>query len=474
MGRFIKTVLGYDGIDKRQYGYYSTPDFIAKFITDELININPNGKKVLDPAAGNEELLAYFFQVGKQIDSLDIRDFGNYRYSRFQQINFIDFLKKNTTALDYDYYIANPPYNCHEINYIRDNKDELKVLFADVGTHNMYSMFLGGLIDLAKEGALIGVIVSDSFLNATAHAGLRKKILDQCSIHLLLLCPTDLFWDQEADVRTCIIILQKGKQYQRDVRVGDRLGNRQIFQQKLLSKNFETVNIKSLTLAGLNQFIIGVPKTILKLFDNPKLGEIFNCITGISTGNDKKYLSKTKKFGFTVPFYKNPGKRKFYTEPDAYLVDDFWEVEKKAKDFLIRNRKFIFKEGITCSSMGLPFSACYLPENSTFGVNANIFGSRSDIYWLMGYLNSSLVTYFVRGVLIRSNMITSGYVSRIPIIPLPESIKIKLAEVALSAMEKKTTHGIEQIDQLIFDYLQLNQKDIALIGEFSRNLSKRV
>jgi type I restriction-modification system DNA methylase subunit len=132
MGRFIKTVLGYDGIDKRKYGYYSTPDFIAKFITDELININPNGKKVLDPAVGNEELLAHFFQAGKQIDSLDIRDFGNYRYSRFQQINFIDFFKKNTTALDYDYYIANPPYNCHEVNYIRDNKDELKTIFADV------------------------------------------------------------------------------------------------------------------------------------------------------------------------------------------------------------------------------------------------------------------------------------------------------------------------------------------------------
>ena len=124
--------------------------------------------------------------------------------------------------------------------------------------------------------------------------------------------------------------------------------------------------------------------------------------------------------------------------------------------------------------MGLPFSACYLPENSTFGVNANIFCSRSDIYWLMGYLNSSLVTYFVRGVLIRSNMITSGYVSRIPIIPLPESIKIKLAAVALSAMEKKTTYGIEQIDQIIFDYLQLNQKDIAFTQEFSSNLSKRV
>jgi hypothetical protein len=38
-------------------------------------------------------------------------------------------------------------------------------------------------------------------------------------------------------------------------------------------------------------------------------------------------------------------------------------------------------------------------------------------------------------------------------------------------MEKKTTHGIEQIDQLIFDYLQLNQKDIAFPQEFSRNLS---
>ena len=487
MGRFEKILVNDNGIDKRDSGYYSTPDFVSDYISNELLELNPNGKKVLDPAVGDEELLKTFFIHGKEIDSFDVIEHGNIQYSNFLKQDFIAFYKEqkeslffsNGINLDYDYYIANPPYNCHELDYIKDNKSELKKLFGNVGVHNMYSMFLSAIVDCAKEGALIGVIVSDSFLTATMHSGLRQQLLDTCSIHQLILCPNDLFWSQKADVRTCIMVLQKGKQFQDKVKVSNRPKNAKDLERILETKDFLEVELEEIVLSKkktANQFIIDIDKDILSLFQNPRIGEVFNCITGISTGNDKKYLSKEKKQGFEIPFYKNPGSKKFVTTEDAYLIDHFMDESLIVKDFMVRNKKFVFNEGITCSSMGLPFSACYLPENSTFGVNPNIFTPKEDLFWVLAYLNSHLITYLVRGVLIRSNMVTSGYISQLPIIPFNDKEKDKLTEISKKVLnsEMHINIAINKINAIVYNNLKLNESIIEKIEDFALNLSKRV
>lgn len=487
MGRFEKILVNDNGIDKRDSGYYSTPDFVSDYISNELLELNPNGKKVLDPAVGDEELLKSFFFHGKEIDSFDVIEHGNIQYSNFLKQDFIAFYKEqkeslffsNGIDLDYDYYIANPPYNCHELDYIKDNKIELKKLFGNVGVHNMYSMFLSAIVDCAKEGALIGVIVSDSFLTATMHSGLRQQLLDSCSIHQLILCPNDLFWSQKADVRTCIMVLQKGKQFQNKVKVSNRPKNTKDLERILETKDFLEVEVEEIVLSkkkSANQFIIDIDKDILSLFQNPRIGEVFNCITGISTGNDKKYLSKEKKQGFEIPFYKNPGSKKFVTIEDAYLIDHFMDESLIVKDFMVRNKRFVFNEGITCSSMGLPFSACYLPENSTFGVNPNIFTPKEDLFWVLAYLNSHLITYLVRGVLIRSNMVTSGYISQLPIIPFNDREKDKLTKISKKVLnsEMEINIAINKINAIVYNNLKLNGNIIEKIDDFALNLSKRV
>jgi hypothetical protein len=488
MGRFTKEVLDKSGIDKRDSGYYSTPEFIREFLSRTMMDMNPDGKYVLDPAVGKEELLKDFFIEGKVIDSFDIIDFGKHEYSKhFFNEDFIEFYKKLKLNLifdqkinsKYDYIISNPPYNCHEIDYIRTNKNQLKKLFPKVRALNMYSMFLAAMIDIAKEGALIGVIISDSFLTARLHSGLRRKILDECSIHYLILCSNDLFRSQNADVRTSILVLQKGKKYQGKVKTKNRPKSSNELKNILLHKDFEEVDVENLVLSKkepYNQFIVGVPLEIMALFKYPRIKDRFKCITGISTGNDKKYLSAQQKDGYNIPFYKNPGSRKFLTTPDAYLIDDFMEVQKNVKDFMVRNKTFIGKQGITCSSMGLPFSACYLPKNSTFGVNANIFLPDEDIYWMLSYLNSSLVTYLVRGVLIRSNMVTSGYISQIPVLPLSSREKKILAELSEKVLSGKinANEAINNIDTIVFTNIKASPSLVKMVNHFSENLSKSV
>ena len=251
------------------------------------------------------------------------------------------------------------------------------------------------------------------------------------------------------------MILQKGTQYQNSISVSNRPKNKQELKTILTNKDFNEVSIENIVLSkkkNANQFIIDVDPDVLKLFNLPRVGETYKCVTGISTGNDKKYLSPEKKEGYEVPFYKNPGSRKFKTEPDAYIINDFMEESLKVKDFMVRNKQLMLKEGITCSSMGLPFGACYLPENSTYGVNANIFTPKEDIFWMIAYLNSSLVTYFVRGVLIRSNMVTSGYISQIPILNFTQDEKTQLEQIT-----KKAVDGYLDILYLV-TLIYVNQK----------------
>lgn len=481
MARKNKVIIK-DGVDVRNVGYYSTPAFVADFISSEMLRINPDGNKVLDPAVGKEELLDNFFIAGKQIESYDIVQYkSNYEKSNFHNEDFIEhFISSYDCGIfseeeDFDYIIANPPYNCHEIDYIRNNKKRLLSAFP-VGVHNMYSIFLSSIIDTAKDGCVIGVITSDSFLTASAHDKLRKKILSTCSIHSLLLCPASLFHNQQADVRTCIMILQKGTQYQGLINTCNRSSSVETFKDILINRSFKRVPVDSVVLKlknGYSTFVIGVDECFSSLFDRYRLiGSEYPCITCISTGNDKKYLSDIQKNGFTIPFYKNPGKHKFKSNPDAYLIDTFIDESTKVKDFMVRNKQYLSLVGIACSSMGLPFSAVILPQNAVSGVNAAIFPPVSDLYWLLSYLNSSLVTYLIRGILIRSNMVTSGYVASVPILEFTVEEKNLLSNISLDVLNNNadTDQAISSIDEIVFNRGNIPSRLRSDVLNFCKNI----
>lgn len=483
MARKVKQVIEH-GIDKREVGYYSTPDFVAKYLTEEMLYINPQGKFVLDPAVGKEELLAYFYSAGKEIDSYDIIDYQSHKYSHFTKKDFIEVYKDfkvsaffgKVPTTKYDYIIANPPYNCHEVSYIKENKAQLKKLF-DVGVYNMYSMYLSAIIDMAKEGCLIGIIISDSFLTATYHSKLREKIFNTCSIHQLILCPTKLFWSQKADVRTCILILQKGVKFQSKIKLADRCSNVEEFRDKLKRRDLKEVDLHTIKLGYGAQILVDVDSSIINLFQTyPSLGSLYKCVTCISTGNDSKYLTAKPKKGYTTPFYKNPASRKFTATEDAYLIDDFLNVHQKDKNFMVRNKDLLGKEGIACSSMGLPFSAVYLPCNAVTGVNPTIFPPIEDLDWLLAFLNSSLVTYLVRGVLIRSNMVTSGYVSSLPVISFSEKEKESLSNISSRARNGILTsnEAVIAVDEIIHSKNILPEYVYSHIKFFCQNLGKSV
>ncbi len=493
MGRkekIIKEEISKDkSIDKRELGYYSTPDYICNYIADRMLSINNGGKSVFDPCCGREEMLKPFINNNIESYGVDIYKYKEKYCCSFENIDFIKFYSSNIdingdiSSLSHDYYVLNPPYNCHEVKYIKDNKGKLKSKFKDVGIQNMYLMFISAVIDLAKEGALIGIITNDSFFTAKSYKNFRRKILDKCSIHEITMCPTDLFINQGADVRTSIIILQKGSKYQNKVILNNRNNNKIEFEAKLKSGKLENNQyyIEDIILKDERdnlEFLIECPSEIKALFNLKRLGDIYKCITGISTGNDKKYLSKECKNQYTIPFYKNPGKDKFYTDKKLFLDKNFIEISKNIPNFIVRNKEHLFKEGVICSSMGVEFSACKLPKKSVFGVNCCILCDEDESFFLMAYLNSTLVTYLVRGVLNRTNMITSGYVARLPLVNFSKKEREELTSLGRVAY-KKSKNGedlkevFQKINNIVNKACKLSNNTIYYIEEFKENLTKR-
>lgn len=484
MGRRPKVVVNADGVDRREDGYYSTPKFVADFLARKALSYRPSIRSLLDPCVGKGELLAPF--AGLEIEATGI-DVVNRAPAYCSTLIHADFLELAAQATDvglfsasinglgeYDLVVANPPYNCHETDYIRSNKNKLVARYGKSTALNMYSLFVRAIIDIAKDGALIALIVHDSFLTSVGHKDLRDYIFKECTIKNIHLCPTSLFSEQKADVRTCLMIMEKCRpQSDYKLHVTNRPASVEDFRAILASDDFDCVYLSSITLGSdrdNREVVIGLSPIISSMFCGRRLADIAPCITGISTGNDAKYISSMSREGFSIPFYKNPASRKFYAKPDGFLIDH-WEIEcRNVQNFMVRNKNYLRNGGISCSSMGVAFSATIRPPDTLCGVNPNIIVGEDDKWWLLAYLNSTLCFYLLRAVIIRSNMVTAGYASRIPVPSFDECTRKnleRLAKDAFSAARSGADYSSLkcEIDDLVLNALNL---DVSVVAELTR------
>lgn len=484
MGRAPKIILTPEQTDRREIGYYSTPNFVSTFIANEILKIRPEAKTVLDPCIGRGEFTIPFKKKGCLITGYDIVNLTPEGCDKFYNYDFLEvamehdprsLLKKDPFTTDI--IVFNPPYNCHEVDYIRKNKVKLTERFGKSATLNMYSLFMRAVIDVAPNRTLIGIVTHDSFLTASGHRELREFILDNCIIHNLHLCPTNLFLDQQADVRTCVMIIERTTKPSYKTKISNRPKNTEEFKKILMNNKFETVHKEKLFLSGLKdskEFVIGVPEEVLLLFNGRRIADIAACITGISTGNDKIYLSSNKRPGFNMPFYKNPASRRFYSEPDAFLCDDWEEVSSTVSNFIVRNKNLILNGGLSCSSMGVKFGATIRPPGTVFGVNPNIIVDDTNKWWLLSFLNSRLCLFLTRAILIRSNMITSGYASRIPVPNFDANTTIILEQLGKKGHDLvREGNSIDifkqQIDDVIESFLNFSATTVQLLSDFEKD-----
>ncbi|WP_163527585.1 Eco57I restriction-modification methylase domain-containing protein [Halobacillus ihumii] len=474
---------------QRSMGKYETPlstvEYMVKTVLQETKQ-TPQPPHILDPSTGDGVFVRALMETGANPSYIHAYDIDPNVSLDVPDVQFIhqDFLTSKPQQA-FDAIIGNPPYkSIRQSDYFKKNKQDLEENFKEIGVHNMYTLFIYKGLQLLKEGGVLCMIVQDSFLTNVHYTKFRQYLIDHTEIIEIILAPRKLFHAGKADVRTAIITIRKGApKSDHLMRLVDRLATEEYNSppaervQYLRQSYFRMM-------PGFN-FAINVPEEILSLFIKPEfiLADKVQGGTGISTGNDKQFLFRPWEVNVDheewIPFYKNGGIRdRWYYEPKYYIHKNWKKYSRAVPKFTVRNQKFFFREGITCSSMGIDFQASYLPKGSLFGVNTNLFTeNEEELYYLLGLLNSNLTTYMLRKVLNRTNMITSGYVKKLPYIEPEPSLKSCISQqVKHIVSEKKknlsydSTIQQQNINNSIFDVYHISPSNRVHVNSFCEQL----
>jgi hypothetical protein len=493
MPRIIKkSDLGQNRVD----GFYDTPIKTVEYICSKILPLYKPGMKVIDPAVGDGVFLSYLRQngvracdlYGYDIDSEKIRGLKG----RFPNVRIFD--ATNPFDDKFDFVVGNPPYNGDESHFVRENRERLERLSSEIGAKNTFSIISYQAIKALKEGGIFSMILSDAFATNSYYKPFRHFLLKNLRIDELLLAPWKLFHGRSADVRTCIITGSKtsdlGDLLQSEstssmIRLVDRVSAESDY---LNPPRVEYIEQQKISDYPNQAFLIGVSKKIRALYLDPpmRLGDVVEGGTGISTGNDKKYLRKSEDVlgdQLWVPYYKNGARQPYWYEPDFSIERDYRSNSDASRTYMIRNEKFFFKEGITCSSVGVRFSAAYLPAGCLFGVNANFFfKDRETLFYTLGLLNSKIAWYFARRVLIRTNNISANYLRLLPYIQPKKALKRRIAvsveKIVQQVRDKSAGFSLgdeqQKLDELFFDIYGFDKKQRAEVLDFCENFYERL
>jgi adenine-specific DNA-methyltransferase len=447
--------------------------------------------QVLDPSAGEGAFVEALLNKGVpanqitafEIDPVKVEAIGR-RYPGVEACAHDTLLD---TTRRFDACIGNPPYKSRRNSeYLSSNRKSLEKLYQDIGLYNLYSLFIVNCVRRLYDGGILCFIVADDFMTNRYYTAFRTFLLNSTQIIEILLAPTDLFHPAGADIRTAILTLRKlppalfsPRLMDNKVRLIDRLPLEDFYDnppcvQEVIQSEFARM--------PANSFFVGVPLSLIQLVQNPpsRFGSVAAGATGISTGNDGKYLrrfNEIKDDPSWVPFYKSGKRRPYFYKTDYYIEKDY-ERNEKDSNFIIRNRKYFFQEGITCSSVGRRFSASYLPPGCIFGVNANFFfKERGDLFYCLGYLNSRLCHYLARKVLHRSNIVATSFLEELPFKQPNPQTKAKIAELSASIVNelmKNPNYNFEkeqnQIDNIIFELYAIDPETRKEVETFYTNI----
>ncbi|MFX1507973.1 MAG: Eco57I restriction-modification methylase domain-containing protein [Promethearchaeota archaeon] len=478
---------------KRQEGIYKTPYETALHMVDLVLPHIADESKILDPCAGDGIFIQALIERGVSTSQISAYDINNNKVQSLLKFG-IHCRRIDTLLEDYsqmDIIIGNPPYKSRRKSlYMKNNRLKLEKKYNFVGLYNLYSLFMVNAIQHLRSGGILCFIVEDAFLTNRYYQRFREFILNSTYILEIKLAPWRLFHKTKADVRTAIITLRKKsltdsnieeKDEKHKMRLIDRLASEKEYKNPPKIQNVPQIEYRWMP---DQKFFVGVPTSIIRMVQKPSMrfGDIAKGGTGISTGNDEKYLRSAPDISNStswVGFYKS-GQRTPYFYKTPYFIEKNYKknVEADPKNFLVRNEQFYFKEGITCSSVGRKFSAAYMPPGNLFGVNANFFfDNREDLFYSLGFLNSKLVQYLARKVISRSNIIATSFIKEIPFIQPSTKMKRKVVaiveNIVISLMNNPDYNyntESEKVDEIIFNLYGISNKIKKEIMDFCANI----
>jgi len=338
---------------------------------------------------GNSLIGPDFYQ-GKQMDLLD-RD-EMYRINPFDwQKEFPEIMK----AGGFDVVIGNPPYGMVSSEILKDYFEKQSATAE--GRFDTYELFIERGTKLCGKRGLLGFIVPSTLLTNLYTRKLRTYLLEQCTIKEITNFGMEVF--EDPTIHTCIVVISQGHTTKHKVKI-----RKQVLTVNELYDKFDYDIFQSLLGKSKNAtFDIFVDPaahqivTKLQTLTRP-LGEICFIRQCIKTGNDQAYVQLSNRHPGDPWKPTLRGKsisRYAMHETNLYIKYGQW----LARNW--KNTTFYETPKIAIRETGSRIIATLDPENryflsSLYAIYSKSKGERVSLKYLLGLLNSSLATYYVK------------------------------------------------------------------------------
>lgn len=478
--------------------HFTNATDLNKLMASLLGNVDDH--LILEPSIGEGVLLKNLIGYPKEVVGYDVDDLP-FKVSKninseninvtFKHGSFIEAFLERSIAETYDSVIANPPYG---LEFSIEYRKKLKHLLPSLYVKESYGLFLYMSLKQLRDKGRYVFLIPDTFLTSHRHLAIRKFLCEEARPSHIIRIPSKSFETINFKYGNLCVIAG----YKERLKESDNI----IWSEALDGLTSADIPEPTLNIQGdklLNKIEQGWSKYSLVEQDSLvskewlNLGDLAECRTGIYTGDNSTYigfdpfLSKRKSNGHVidwekdvynselsddeklngldrteklyVPFIRG-GHREIFEQPSNAILWSkeaikFYKENKKAR---FQNSSFYFKEGISIPMVSSSrISASYI-NNSVFdqGVVGVFPYDRKNLECLIIYLNSSLASKLMKGLVNGSANNSANYIKKLPV-PKFSDKALSKALILFKKIQADNKSNNEEIDDFVNKYLITNQ-----------------
>lgn len=355
----------------------------------------------------------------------------------------------------FDVVIGNPPYLVIKggrwvggYQYTKESIDLLKINYNTASQQiNTYVLFLELGLKLANRKGLVSQITPNTYLANEYSEKLRVFLLDNCQI--VEVFNTGSAFD-DASVETAIITYKNATP-------NDKL----LTNIKLsLSEKGTLINLtETKTLTNDSKFLINLTLNSIPLLNKlnrfEKIGTYAKVWRGLTTGNDKKYISESKISELYKPLVSGSEVEKYYLIQNQKFVKYVpIELDRPREE-----RIFLLGEKLISKFVGNRLTFCY-DNNQNFVINTacstEILDNTISPYYMLAMLNSNLLNFYFQQIFSDSRttfpIMKSGNIEDLPFIYV--NIKEQTEIIDLVNNIQSITHELQKCKMQFVQLIQ--------------------
>ena len=490
--------------------YYTNSQEITSFMVNRL-EIEPEDV-VLEPCAGEgvfiDEIMRRCNQVA--ITALEM-DEGSFiglqkKYNNLSNVT----VKATDTLLDaeldhavaaggrFSKIIGNPPYGAWQEP---EKRELLKKKYSGHYVKETYSLFLLRCISLLKNAGRLSFIIPDTFLYLNMHKRLREILLTKTKIKEIVIFPSHFFPGISFGYsQLSIVTLEKcdllDHALNNQIKVFSDLKN----VSDLLTIDTITAEENSLfSMHMLQQDVLNNPKDQFFISDNNKsallkqekhtvLGDVADVVTGLYSGDNKKYirclsnnLHGAKQYSTIssdtihdscsltgiegveegyIPYIKRAPRKRYSMPPDTWFIR--WDTSaiqnyiqnKKAR---FQNTNYYFRAGIGVPMVKSKTIKAFFMERRVFDQSiVGIFPHNNNkMYYILALMNSEVVNSLLHIINPTANN-SANYIKQIPYIEPSEEIMKKINDLVSQCLCYTNCQREETASNSDYLHMQIN------------------